>query len=134
VGIGWWIRVETALGLPEVLPTAGGPGFPIIGGVRMALLLVPALVLVAAVLALGRGVRDMRWDPAAGISPRGEAPSARRRQRLLEPFVPVFRPLTEQVIRARSLGFGFGLAAALEVGALLLVGRIVLLSARAGFL
>jgi len=132
VGIGWWIRVETALGLPEVLPTAGAPGFPIIGGVRMALLLAPALVLVAAVVALGRGVRGMRWDPAAAS--RGEAILARRLGRLLEPFAAVLRPLTRQVDRARSLGAGYGLAAVLEVGAVLLAGRIVLLSARAGFL
>jgi len=132
VGIGWWIRVETALGLPEVLPTAGAPGFPIIGGVRMALLLAPALALVAAVVALGRGVRDVRWDPTAGS--RGEAIPVRRLRRLLEPFAAVSRPLTEQVVRARSLGAGYGLAAVLEIAAVLLAGRIVLLSARAGFL
>lgn len=135
LGIGWWVRVETALGLPEVLPTAGAPGLPAIGGLRLLLALVPAVVLVAAVVALGRGVRDTTVE----YVPPTAAPSRRstlteRARRLVAPLVSVARPLTRLTERARELRVGLGIAAVLELAAVLLVGRIVLLSARAGFL
>ena len=136
VGIGWWIRVETALGVPEVLPSAGAPGLPAIGGLRLLLLLAPAALLVGAVVALGRGFRSGDWAFTVGTrfgTYRRPAPIERLR-RTFAPVAATFRPLKEQAARARALGVGYGVAAVLELGALLLVGRIVLLSARAGFL
>jgi hypothetical protein len=135
VAIGWWIRVETGLNLPEVLPTAGAPGLPAIGGLRLLLLLAPPLILVAAVIALGRGVTTWQMTLSARIPAEPTPPRFIRRLReVLAPVAAVLRPLTEQASRARALGVGYGVAAVLEVAALLMVGRIVLLSARAGFL
>jgi hypothetical protein len=135
VGLGWWVRVETALGLPEVLPTAGAPGLPVIGGMRLALALAPALLLVAVVMALGRGVRDAEPEPDPQAAP--EEPRARRAGRVkgfLAPVLSAAKPVTDVLERARATGAGFGVAAVLEVAALLLAGRVVMLVARAGFL
>ena len=135
IAIGWWVRVETALGLPEVLPTAGAPGLPAIGGMRLALALVPALALVVIVVGLGRGVRDLgeRFVPLRGAD---EEPTARagRARALLAPVVTGIKPVTELLGRARDMGVGFGIAGVLELAALLMAGRVVLLAARAGFL
>jgi hypothetical protein len=57
-----------------------------------------------------------------------------RLRTLVAPLVSASRPATELFTRARVLGAGFGIAAVLELAALLLAGRIVLLAARAGFL
>ena len=133
IAIGWWVRVETELGLPEVLPTAGPPGLPAIGGMNLLLILAPALLLVAAVIGLGRGVRDV----APAFVPTGELKQPALLKRINKGFTPVsagLRPLKEYAARARALGAGFGIAAALELAAFLMVGRIVLLAARAGFL
>jgi hypothetical protein len=137
IGLGWWIRIETALRLPEVLPTAGAPGLPAIGGLRLVLLLAPALVLVAAVVALGRGFVRGEWAFAVGTGfgrPRRLPAPIERLRRTFAPLAETFRPLREPVARLRSLGVGYGIAGVLELGALLLAGRIVLLTARAGFL
>ena len=137
LGLGWWVRVETALRLPEVLPAAGAPGLPAIGGQRLVLALAPALVLVAVVLGLGRGVRDLPVEFAPSVAPadrKAKGAAMERLRTLVAPLVSASRPATELVTRARVLGVGFGIAAVLELGALLLAGRIVLLSARAGFL
>jgi hypothetical protein len=135
VGLGWWIRVETALGLPEVLPTAGAPGFPVIGGVRLALAFAPAFVLVAIVAALGRGVRspDVPIEPATADRGSGSHVTARLRA-ILAPVLSAAKPLTDLVERGRVAGVGFGIAAVLELAALLLAGRMVVLAARAGYL
>jgi hypothetical protein len=142
VAIGWWVRVETALGLPEVLPTAGAPGLPAIGGMRLAFAFAPALVLVGMVIALGRGVRgsdtpperpETKPEPTAA-SDRPESSLRGRARALIAPLASVSKPLTDLLDRARALGVGFGIAAVLEVATLLLAGRIVVLAARAGFL
>ena len=135
VAIGWWVRVETALGLPEVLPTAGAPGLPAIGGTRLALALVPALLLALVVVAIGRGVRD----PGVGFAPL-RTPEAtrsglgRRVRALAAPVLTSAKPATDLLERLRATGAGFGIAGLLVVAALLLAGRIVLLAARAGYL
>lgn len=138
VAIGWWIRVETGLSLPEVLPTAGAPGLPAIGGVRLLLLLAPAVVLVGAVVALGRGFRaEGSWAFTIGVKFGGYSQSRlgiKQLRRMAGTATAAMRPLTEQVARARALGVGYAIAAILELAALLMVGRIVLLSARSGFL
>jgi hypothetical protein len=137
IAIGWWIRIETALGLPEVLPTAGAPGLPAIGGLRLVLLLAPAVILVAAVIALGRRVRDGGWELSVAPHFPGEPATqkiVKRLRRVVEPVTALARPLKEYALRARALGVGFGIAAVLELAALLMVARIVLLSARSGFL
>ncbi|MGH2710149.1 MAG: hypothetical protein ACRDH9_02965 [Actinomycetota bacterium] len=135
IAIGWWVRVETQLALPEVLPTAGAPGLPAIGGLRLLLSLAPALLLVGAAIAIGRGWRDV--SPAfAPTTSAGQKRPARfqRLNKALSSVATTVRPLKEYAARARALGAGFGIAAVLELAALLMVGRIVLLSARAGFL
>jgi hypothetical protein len=68
-----------------------------------------------------------------GTSRRLPAPIARLRT-TFAPVAETFRPVTDLVTRLRALGVGYGIAGVLELGALLLAGRIVLLSARAGFL
>lgn len=135
VGLGWWIRVETALGLPEVLPTAGAPGFPVIGGTRLALAFAPALVLVGVAVVLGRGIRDAEPEPETqGATVASPARGPGRVRGLLAPVASAAKPLTELLDRARATRAGFGIAAVLEVAALLLAGRVVMLAARAGFL
>lgn len=57
LGIGWWIRVEEAMTLPTVLPSAGGPTLPAVGGQNLVLALAPGLLLVLLVVGAGRGVR-----------------------------------------------------------------------------
>ncbi len=133
VAIGWWVRVETALGLPEVLPTAGAPGLPAIGGMRLALALAPALVLAVIVVGLGRGVRDTGVEFGT-ILPAEPSALSKRVRALLAPAASASKPVTELLDRARAMGVGFGIAGVLEAGALLLVGRVVLLAARGGFL
>ena len=135
VAIGWWVRVETALGLPEVLPSAGAPGLPAVGGSRLMLALAPSLLLVVLVVALGRGVRD----PGTGfvsLRPTEGAPThlGGRARALGVTLSSAARPAVELLDRLRSTGVGFGVAALLEVAALLLAGRIVVLAARAGYL
>jgi hypothetical protein len=65
LGIGWWLRVEDALDLPTVVPAAGGPTLPPVGGLNLALAIAPAAVLVGLVVGAGRGVR---W-PRLGAGP-----------------------------------------------------------------
>jgi hypothetical protein len=137
LALGWWVRVETALRLPEVLPSAGAPGLPAIGGQRLALALAPAVVLVALAIGLGRGVRDVsvEFSPAlAPADPKKRPAVLARLHGLREWAAAAAKPVTELLTRARAIGVGFGIAAVLELSALLLAGRIVLLSARAGFL
>ena len=134
IAIGWWVRVETELGLPEVLPTAGPPGLPAIGGMNLLLMLAPGLLLVAAVIGVGRGVRDVAPAFVPSASELKQPELVRRVNKTLTPVSKSLRPLKEYAARARALGAGFGIAAALELAAFLMVGRIVLLAARAGFL
>lgn len=138
LAIGWWVRIETALGSPEVLPTAGAPGLPAIGASRLLLALAPALVLALAVVAVGRGVRDLAVEPPTEAVPvKANENASRLGQRaraLLAPVRAAGRPVIEVIERARAIGIGFGVAAVLELAVLLLVGRIVMLAARAGFL
>lgn len=80
LGLGWMVRVEGELGLPEVLPSAGAPALPAVGGTELGWVLLPAAAILTAVLASGRGVRD----PAAGREPLVRRPAAPRWARRIE--------------------------------------------------
>jgi hypothetical protein len=73
LGIGWWLRVEEALDLPTVVPAAGGPTLPPVGGLNLALAVAPAALLVGLVVGAGRGVR---W-PRLGTGPARPRPTPR---------------------------------------------------------
>ena len=140
LGLGWWIRVESGLGLPEVLPAAGAPGLPAVGGANLLLAAAPALVLTVALAALAllrpRRVRAGAPAPTAarGVAPRALVAARTRSVAIGRAMSRTLRPLGDAVGRARALGFGFALAAALEGVALLFAGRLVYLAARGGFL
>lgn len=124
LGIGWWLRVEGELGVPLVLPTAGAPDLPAIGGGRLAAALAPVLLLTAVVVGLGRGLRAAggAFVPLLGARPRrGRRAPPRTRAGVL-------------LVRAREEGLGFGVALVFEVGALVLAARLLLLGAQRGFL
>jgi hypothetical protein len=134
LGIGWWIRIETALQLPEVLPAAGAPGLPAVGGRAILFAAAVPLGIALLVVGLGRGLRepDRSWVPFAG-PPRARRSPGRVRtlaDRVAAPFAPVGRA----VERLRGFGIGFAVAAAFEVAALLVAARLIVLTARAGFL
>ena len=134
LAIGWWIRVESALGLPEVLPAAGAPGLPAVGGSNLLLAVAPALGIGLLLAILGLGVRDPErtWVPFGGPK-RVRRPAAGGRQRFgsLRAPAEALRRGSEQL---RDFGVGYALAAAFEVVALLVAGRLVLLAGEAGFL
>lgn len=87
LGIGWWIRVEEGMSLPTVLPSAGGPTLPAVGGRNLVLALAPGLLLVLLAVAAGRGVRvgphprlvptaaNLRWRPRQTRSPASPVPA-----------------------------------------------------------
>jgi hypothetical protein len=132
LGIGWWLRVESELGLPTLLPAAGAPDLPPIGGLRLAAVLLPALVVVGLVVALGRGIREARHPFAGLIAPVETGPERPRRIRArVAGAVEGPRRLAR---RAASQGLGFGVALVFEVIALVLAARLLLIGARSGFL
>jgi hypothetical protein len=134
LGIGWWIRIETALDLPEVLPSIGAPGLPPVGGLNLLLTLAPALGIGLLLVAMGRGFRDPgdAWVPFGGPSRtrRVQTPARARLARI----GGVLAPVTRAAGQLRAFGVGYAIAVALEVVALLIAGRLVLLAAEAGFL
>jgi hypothetical protein len=125
LGIGWWLRVQEELSLPVLLPAAGAPALPPVGGLRLAAVLLPAFLVVAVVVGLSRGIRDAR-QLFAPLVPRDRSLPARTASLLETP-----RRLGR---RAAEQGLGFGVALVFEVGAVVLAARLVLIGARSGFL
>lgn len=122
LGIGWWLRIERDLGVAEVLAASGAPSLPPVGGLNLALVLTEALLLVGVVVALGRGFRQagppfvpIPWPRPAVLSRLGSG----------------LYPVRDRLTRA---GVGLSTALLLEVAALGLAARLVLVTARAGFL
>lgn len=124
LGIGWMLRIERELALPEILPTAGAPTLPPIGGMDVLMAGAPAAVLVLAVLVTGRGLRDIE-RPFRPLLP---APAVRA-PAWAEPVLIPMRSAT----RATATSW-YGAAAILEGAALVLVGWILLRGIGLGFL
>jgi hypothetical protein len=151
LGVGWWLRVEESLGLPSVLPSAGGPALPPVGGLNLLMAVAPGLVLVLAAVALGRGIR---LSPLSRPQPPKPAPPAARRDPAPPDAVPtapdrprwslrrplaglrgtVARPLGSVVLLLRRPTVGLAIALGLEAVAVGLAVRLLVLGARAGFL
>jgi hypothetical protein len=128
LGIGWWLRVEDELGLPALLPAAGAPDLPPVGGLRFAAVLLPILLLMAAVVGLGRGLREARGPFTPILSaPAAEQPRLGWVAAILERPRRIGR-------RASDQGLGFGVALVFEVAAVVLAARLLLIGARSGFL
>ncbi|HEX6208827.1 MAG TPA: hypothetical protein VF058_10790 [Actinomycetota bacterium] len=70
LGLGWLIRVERELGIGEVLPSAGAPALPAIGGVDLAWAVAPALLIVGAGLVLPSPAPPRFARRAAGLARR----------------------------------------------------------------
>jgi hypothetical protein len=110
--------------VPVVLGASGPPDLPPLGAVNLAMVLAEAVVLVGVVVALARGFRDVRAPFAAVTWPRPSFGLARK-------VASAVRSASE---RARRAGVGLAAAGLLEVGAIVLAGRLVFLAARSGFL
>jgi hypothetical protein len=132
LAIGWWIRIETSLGVGEVLPNAGVPGLPSVGGRNLLLAVAPVLVMVALVSFRGLRVSQRAWVPVSGPARAARSPGRVRSLagRATRPLAPVGRTV-EQL---RGMGVGFAIAAAFEVAAVVVAGRLVIQAAEAGFL
>jgi hypothetical protein len=128
LGVGWWLRVEAELGTPVVLPGVGVPELPPVGGRNLLAVTAAALLVVALVVLLARGVnnRTHRGVPRGAVDPKRA--SARPGPRLL----PAAAARLEAGARRR--GVDLGLALLLEAGAVVLAGLVVWTAARAGFL
>jgi hypothetical protein len=139
LGVGWWLRSEESLGLPVVLPSAGGPTLPAVGGINLLLALAPAVVLILAAVALGRGARlgmlvpsPAPPGPEAGPSPTAVTATtggvmSRLRRALSKPLTPARRFLGRPAV-------GLGLGLVVEAAAVVLVVRLLVLGSRGGFL
>jgi hypothetical protein len=152
LGVGWWLRVEESLGLPTVLPSAGGPALPPVGGLNLLMAVAPSAILVLAAVALGRGIRPSA--PAGPPAPpRQPAPPARADLAASDaaPTVPdrprwslrrpltglrrsVAKPLGSAAVLLRRPTVGLAIALGLEAVAVGLAVRILVLAANAGFL
>jgi hypothetical protein len=118
LGIGWWLRVEAEVGAPRLLAAAGGPQIPAIGGANLLLALASAAVLVAAVVVMSGGFRDV---PARFVPLTAKRPP------------PPVR-IASAVERLRRSHVGEAFAAVLGLTALVLAARLVILAGRGGFL
>jgi hypothetical protein len=157
LGVGWWLRIEAALGLPTVLPSGGAPGLPPVDGRTLALALGPPIFLVLAIVGLGRGVRrttpgfvplrlprpkpsPAEPEVAAGtIPPEGDAaeppspedppagPPPAPRPGMRRRLAGALRP--RPAPRAALLVAGI-----LEAGAIVMAVRLVVLGVQVGFL
>ncbi|MGH2678730.1 MAG: hypothetical protein ACRDHB_10280, partial [Actinomycetota bacterium] len=122
LGIGWWLRIERGLSVPEVLASSGAPVLPPVGGLNLALVLAEAVLLVGAVVLLGRGFRDVRAPFAAITWPRPA------------PFVRVARTVRSVEVRLGKRRVGLIAAAVVEAMAVGLAVRLVVVTSQAGFL
>ena len=120
LALGWLVRVERGLPLPELLPSAGAPDIPGITGAAIAVASIPAILVVGLLLGLGRGFRRTE-APTAPIVARGRFPRTTR--------------LAERVRgRAVEMSVGVVTLSILELGVLVLVIRLILAAAGRGFL
>jgi hypothetical protein len=122
LGIGWWLRIERDLAVPEVLAASGAPDLPPSGGLNLAVVLAEAVLLVGAVVLLGRGIRDVRAPFVAIGWPRPA------------PFVRIARTFRSVEDRLGRRHVGLLAAAVVEAVAIGLVVRLVVVTSRAGFL
>lgn len=129
LGIGWWLRIERELRLPAILPAAGAPSLPPVGGLDLVFAVAPALAIVVAVVLAARGSRP----PSEGFVPL-RAARRRRRRRPAGPVARVGARAAWVVDRASALALGFGAALVLEGAAVTMAIRLLFLGARAGFL
>jgi hypothetical protein len=152
LGVGWWLRVEETLSLPTVLPSAGGPALPPVGGLNLLMAVAPGVILVLAAIAFGRGIRPSTTSRPPP-QPRQPAPPARADLATPEttPTVPdrprwsvrhplaglrqsVAKPLGSAAVLLRRPTVGLAIALGLEAVAVGLAVRLLVLAARAGFL
>jgi hypothetical protein len=131
LAVGWWLRIESELGTPVVLAASGAPELPVLGGRNLALIVGEAALLVAAVVALGRGLRD-ESSPYAPTAPRGLRAALDRAAARL-PRGPLARPVGAGIATWRK-GLDLGVLAALELAAVALVVVVVAEAAGSGFL
>jgi hypothetical protein len=132
LAVGWWLRIEADLGTPLVLLATGAPDLPAMGGRNLVLILGEAAALVAAVVMLGRGLRDASAPHVPAASGRlGE--TVRDAAVRLATRGPVARPAAV-VAAARRKGLDLGLVLALEIAAGMLAARLVAEAAATGFL
>jgi hypothetical protein len=122
LGIGWWLRIERELAVPEVLAASGAPDLPPVGGLNLAVVLAEALLLVGVVILLGRGFRDARTPFVAIGWPRPR------------PFVRVARTVRSVEERLGKRRVGLIAAAAVEAAAIGVAVRLVAVTSQAGFL
>jgi hypothetical protein len=131
LAVGWWVRIESVLGTPVVLAATGAPELPVLGGRNLAVIVGEAALLVAAVIALGRGFRDEAPPYAPGTPVRLQAALEGAWARL---------PLGRQSgwvatgAAAWRKGLDLGVLAALELAAVVLVAVVVAEAAASGFL
>jgi hypothetical protein len=162
LGIGWWLRVEDALDLPTVVPAAGGPTLPPVGGLNLALAIAPAVILVGLVVGAGRGLRWPRlatWPatprttlaPPAASRPKPPPPApsevepaedlahtegkAPTRRGSLKSLAAGVRRLGSRAVGLASSGPVLLVAAAIiETAAVAMAVRLLVLGIRSGFL
>jgi hypothetical protein len=139
LGVGWWLRIERALEVPGLLPSAGAPTVPAVRGIDLALALAPAAGLALLVALLGRGVRGAYGEtaplrlprrPAVELGAAGEATVLPTHRLVRSVFVFSGRARA----RARRLALGLAAAALLEAAAIALSVFLVLEGLRLGFL
>lgn len=135
LAVGWWVRIEADLGTPFVLAASGAPRLPVMGNRNLAVVIGEAMLLVGAVIALGRGLRDdsAPYVPVAsarlGESIRGAVRGVGARV----PLGPLVRPVAG-LAGAWGKGLGLGVVLALELAAAVLAAVIVAEAAASGFL
>lgn len=119
LSLGWLVRIEQELGMPPLLPAAGAPALPPVGGWDLLMAAAPALVVALAMGVASRGARGetLSFEPVATL-PAWSAPA----------------PLRAVGRGVRRAGLGFAAAFLLEAGALLAAGWVVREGIRLGFL
>jgi hypothetical protein len=127
LGVGWWLRVEAELGTPVLLPAAGLPHLPPVGGRDLVAVGGAAVLVVALVVLLARGMAER---PPPRSRPRGAVGASRSTTSSGRFSAAAARVEAE----ARRRGVDLGLALVFEAGALVLAALVVWTAARAGFL
>ncbi|MGH2737833.1 MAG: hypothetical protein ACRDHH_03390, partial [Actinomycetota bacterium] len=132
LAVGWWLRIEADLGTPLVLAATGAPELPAMGGRNLVLVLGEAAALVAAMILLGRGLRDASAPQVPAATGR-LAEGVRGAGIRLTTRGPMARPAAA-VAGAWRRGLDLGVVMALEFAAGILAARVVAEAAASGFL